>query len=129
MLSSFLATLSLFLALRHHERDRVAEVAPTPEGHRADPDLVHASSNEPVEHLFACLVGDTSIHGSPTLEYCHSLVARSPAALATTTTEPDTGPALTACSGLSWRPGRFTLMPALSRIARPSPGLAARRWT
>jgi hypothetical protein len=51
VLSPFLATLSLFLASRHHERDRVAEVAPTPEGQRADPDLVHAPRDEPVEHL------------------------------------------------------------------------------
>jgi hypothetical protein len=51
VLSPFLATLSLFLGSRHHERDRVAEVAPTPEGHRADPDLVHATGDEPFEHL------------------------------------------------------------------------------
>jgi hypothetical protein len=50
VLSLVLATRSLFLGSRHHEGDRVAEVAPTRAGHGANPELVHAGRDELVEH-------------------------------------------------------------------------------
>ena len=51
VLYPFLAMLSLFVASLHPERDGVAEVAPARLGHRADPELIHANLDEPVEHL------------------------------------------------------------------------------
>jgi hypothetical protein len=49
VLYPFLATLSLFLASRQHERAVVAQVAPTRVGHRADPELNTASGGGFVE--------------------------------------------------------------------------------
>jgi hypothetical protein len=64
MLYPYLATFSLFLASLHRERDLVGEVAPTRLAHRAHLNGYTPPATSPSSIFFACLVGDTPIHGS-----------------------------------------------------------------
>jgi hypothetical protein len=100
VISPLFATLSLFVASCHHERDTVHEVAPAPVGHRPDPELMHAPRDEPVEHLLRLSRG-RHIDPGARPPSSTALGCPAPAALAGTTTELDTRPVLTASGAAS----------------------------